>query len=175
MPVGKYVRTAAMRVATSVAMRSRHRENPGRYSRRHTLPTFQGRHHSLEARNKISRSVSRAIADTQNYSSKWEDAIFSRLSSLLVGAKIYRQHRISGCSHPFDFALVDQKILVEADGCWYHGCEFCRLPARFDQSSSVSARAFARSIGWTLFIIHECRASEDLKKLVEHLSWEERN
>lgn len=57
----------------------------------------------------------------------------------------------------WDFAIPARRILIEVDGCYWHGCEACGFPGMGDvpaQDARKDARAAER--GWKLIRIRGC-------------------
>lgn len=57
-----------------------------------------------------------------NYVSSWEDKFYNEyLFPIFRDCDLRRQYRLPGLNHPFDFAIVECKVLIEVDGDRWHG------------------------------------------------------
>lgn len=87
--------------------------------------------------------------------SKLEDALAKLLDAL--GVNFERQYfaHIPGCGrHPWDFGIPSRKVLIEVDGCYWHGCNECGFPGikgrrEIDEKQTKLAEAF----GWKVIRI----------------------
>lgn len=56
--------------------------------------------------------------------------------------------------HPWDFALPDQGVFIEVDGCYWHGCNLCGFPdKRLTRDQELTA--VARGQGWRVIRVPE--------------------
>lgn len=51
--------------------------------------------------------------------------------------------------HEFDFAIPALRVLIECDGCFFHGCQRCHPDARSRTRDILIDQAAAR-LGWTV-------------------------
>lgn len=79
----------------------------------------------------------------------------------LVGVHHRPQYVIEGMHKPWDFAFPDAGLIVELDGCWFHGCLQChpgggvKGRARKRNRDGHTAKDWlqagrARKLGWTV-------------------------
>lgn len=67
--------------------------------------------------------------------------------------------------HIWDFAIPSLKILIEVDGCYWHGCERCGHAASLSNRRSDAAKnAWAKKLGWRLVRIRECELENGKRK-----------
>lgn len=99
----------------------------------------KGRKHTLATRRLLIEIRSKRIIPFTD--TRPEKAVKEFLASHLF---LFKQHGvIKNCSHQFDFVLKSLKILIEVDGCWWHGCRKCH------QKISKDAKAQkARDLWW---------------------------
>jgi G:T-mismatch repair DNA endonuclease (very short patch repair protein) len=96
------------------------------------------------------------------------------LARLLDQAKLpYKQQRgIKGVFHLWDFMLEVGRILIEVDGCYWHGCEACGFGHR-KHSKDARLTWRANELGWRVIRIweHELKRPEELlAKLTSQLN-----
>lgn len=91
------------------------------------------------------------------------------------GIKFSSQFRPKSCPvHSFDFCLHELRILVEVDGCYWHGCPV-HYPKRRKQLKSALARereceVLVREDGWEVVRLWEHEVNNhDFSKLVIYL------
>lgn len=104
----------------------------------------RGKKHSIESRKRMSESQvasqKRRQPDTSGklkeawsegkydkrrrlWKSRWEDSVAKIMTD--AGIVYRRQFRIKGSRHPFDFFIPSLNLIIELDGCFWHGCEVC--------------------------------------------------
>lgn len=126
-----------------------------------------GKVHPPEVRAKIADGMREAHASGRHpgpsresltrFKSKVEDAFAELLDAL--GIRYERQffaHVPGAGRHPWDFALPDRRILIEVDGCYWHGCEECGFEgvdgrAALDEKQTRAAEA----AGWKVVRVAE--------------------
>lgn len=104
--------------------------------------------------------------------SKLEEA-FARILDAL-GVEYERQFfaHVPGVGrHPWDFAVPSRRLLIEVDGCYWHGCDKCGYPGvpGRPEKDAAQTRA-AEESGWTVIRIqgHTINAGEvDLERSIE--------
>lgn len=132
---------------------------------------FQGRKHSEETLAKMRASASsaeermrrseraklqNAAAIRPNKPTAPELATRRRLQAL--GLEFVEQFRLPGYPFVYDFAIPSRKLLIEVDGCYWHGCPSCREPGK--EGHAVQDRrktGVARKSGWNILRIPTCR------------------
>jgi DNA G:T-mismatch repair endonuclease len=79
----------------------------------------------------------------------------------------FAKHKcIPGLNHQWDIKIEDRKILIEVDGCYWHGCPVCLLPKARTKQSDIPCTAFATAAGWAVIRIWECEIrAGDFSKL----------
>lgn len=73
------------------------------------------------------------------------------------GVQFETQFAFAGSVFLFDFAIPSRKVLIEVDGCYWHGCRRCKrlgLPA--NRRNDAAKNRLAREQGWKLIRIREC-------------------
>ena len=95
--------TPEHRAAISAAKKKWHKDNPELSQKLITEATKANKYHD----NKLEQKMARILDD--------------------LGIKYRKQGRVSGlakphCYHKWDFRLLDANILIEVDGCFWHGC-----------------------------------------------------
>jgi G:T-mismatch repair DNA endonuclease (very short patch repair protein) len=112
--------------------------------------------HSVETRAKLSAAAVRRIQKQPKSDTKPERAVRAKLESLHV--EFQAQAVIDGDPyHVWDFAIPSQRVLIEVDGCYWHGCKRCGqkgMPGthRHDKAKNT----VAKKLGWHLIRIREC-------------------
>lgn len=71
-----------------------------------------------------------------------------------IGAEYVFQYRFRGSKFVWDFAIPSLKLLIEVDGCFWHGCPRCGFESR--NGNDVLKNAFAKERGWALIRVKEC-------------------
>jgi len=90
--------------------------------------------------------------------SSYEKLVYTMLESL--GRKFERQAELPGYSelsgrrHKYDAVLWKERIAIEVDGCWYHGCNRCFSPLK-DWQKKANSRdkeidRITRRLGWKI-------------------------
>lgn len=89
------------------------------------------------------------------FRSKLEDTIAELLIAL--GLEFERNKSIVGLGrHQWDLVLFDRGILIEVDGCYWHGCSECGYDDRYNRKMiDIEQTEKARAIGWTVIRIPE--------------------
>ena len=64
--------------------------------------------------------------------------------------------------HTWDFAIPSKRVLIEVDGCYWHGCRRCGFKGlAVNHRNDKAKNTIARRLGWRLIRIKECRAIRD--------------
>ena len=59
--------------------------------------------------------------------------------------------------HVWDFAILSARVFVEADECYWHGCEKCgHEGVKKTKELDKRKNTWARNHGWAIFRIKEC-------------------
>ena len=100
------------------------------------------------------------------------------LFQFLDGLKIiYRKHALVTSIdryHQFDIVIDDGKLLIEADGCYWHSCPKCfpsgKMRSVFD-SKKESVHILTKKLGWKLINLweHQINDGSGLRKLLNIL------
>lgn len=62
--------------------------------------------------------------------------------------------------HVWDFVLHEERLLIEADGCYWHGCESCGHPGiDLNKRADLRKNAKASELGWRLLRVKECEVN----------------
>ena len=82
------------------------------------------------------------------------------------GIEFAKHRHIPGLNHQWDIKIESKKTLIEVDGCYWHGCQICKLPKARIKQSDIPCTAFAVAAGWTVIRIRECEIKAgDFSKL----------
>lgn len=114
---------------------------------------------------------------TKHRESRYEKIVYSVLEK--SGVKFARQAQIAGYSriaggrHRYDAVFRVNRVALEIDGCWYHGCRAC-FPKRTGWQLAAYRRdrkidSVTRKLGWKMvrIKIHDLRM--DPERVVERL------
>lgn len=73
-----------------------------------------------------------------------------------LGVAFEAQHVLPGSKKLFDFAIPERRLLIEVDGCYFHGCAKCGRPGMANNlKSDAEKNQLAKERGWTLIRIPE--------------------
>lgn len=125
-----------------------------------------GRKFSDSHRKKISEANKRQwVAGSRQltFKPKWEQDVAAWL--VAAGIEFHHQFHIPGFSHPYDFYIPGINLLIELDGCFWHGCA-CQGGAANDFickniSRDCETELIAKNFGYSLVRIRECEFSQD--------------
>jgi DNA mismatch endonuclease (patch repair protein) len=74
------------------------------------------------------------------------------------GVEYQSQFALPGSPFRFDFAIPAKRILIEVDGCYWHGCARCGHAGKPDTIRQDRVKtALARRSGWRLLRIRACK------------------
>lgn len=94
--------------------------------------------------------------------SKLEQRVESMLVELGLGFQANRP--VGGGAklwwHQFDFILPTHRVLIEADGCYWHGCKDCGFPVP-EKSRDKEIDHLAANAGWHLIRVKEHEVKSD--------------
>lgn len=76
-----------------------------------------------------------------------------------------KQFYLTQLRHAFDFVLLDRRLLIEVDGCYWHGCSCTPNSLRWAAARDRRIDAAVASLGWSILRIRECHLQEDLARL----------
>jgi DNA mismatch endonuclease (patch repair protein) len=120
----------------------------------------RGRKHRPEAIAKM--RAARALQVMPLKRTRLELAVGALLVLLGVGAEVCRG--IPGVAYyQWDFIIRDRRIAVEADGCYWHGCEACGYKPRRRKEDATRDEAAALA-GWRVIRVaeHEMKRSQEV-------------
>lgn len=88
-----------------------------------------------------------------------------------IGMEYTKQFKLPSCPHPYDFYLPELGLIIELDGCYWHGCLEC-YPGD-DQFEDVRVRdqectLLAEAAGYTVIRVRE-HELEDLS-IIQYMS-----
>lgn len=73
------------------------------------------------------------------------------------GEDFVHQYVFPGERYVFDFAIPSKHVLIEVDGCYWHGCSKCGYDGMPDNRRNDAAKnRLAKRLGWKLIRIKEC-------------------
>ena len=103
------------------------------------------------------RNAADTNAKNLNFVSSWEDKFYDEyLFPIFRDCELRRQFYLKGLKHPFDFAVVECKILIEVDGDYTHS-----RPGRKERDAEINEFVWRTYPDWQLFRYYD----EDMKKL----------
>ena len=112
---------------------------------------------SPEARAACSARSARQLESgrSKKQNTKPERAVAAWLTA--HGVEHLRQRAVPGVPGAvWDFVLPDLHLIVEADGCYWHGCEACGFPGLTkNQVNDARKNALAGAAGWRLLRLKE--------------------
>lgn len=116
-----------------------------------------GRSHRPETRAKISEKNKQNgchLSSRGRRLSRTEATVGAHLETL--GMPFEPQHVLPGSTRLFDFAIPTRRILIEVDGCYFHGCTSCGRPGLPNNLKSDAEKTqLAKDHGWLLIRIPE--------------------
>lgn len=94
---------------------------------------WRGIPHTIEAKVKMQTAAYRRIR-TRGVRTQWELYLADWMDSR--GIPFIAQFQINGSGHPFDFLIATTGLIVELDGCYWHGCQRCfpRRPVKWEDA-----------------------------------------
>lgn len=114
---------------------------------------LRGRKHTPETRAKMRVAAARRIQATEGTS------IELKVMEVLKGRgeDFVHQYAFPGERYVFDFAIPSKRVLIEVDGCYWHGCFKCGHDGMPDNRRNDAAKnRLAKRLGWKLIRIKEC-------------------
>lgn len=83
------------------------------------------------------------------------------------GVEFTTHQRIPGLNHRWDVMIESRKVLIEIDGCYWHGCPICKIPKARINKTDIPCTVYATAAGWIVIRIRECEIKAgDFSKLV---------
>lgn len=138
-------------IADSVLRAKRFRQSLTSEVRNKISVAHKGKVLSIQTRSKIAAARARRKWPFNNTKPEQLTAKFLRK----VGLRYRSQFRPLGLrSHAFDFRLVDYKVLIDVDGCWWYGCKI-HYPDKQTSKRDVLVTSIAKRLGWTVVRIWE--------------------
>lgn len=117
---------------------------------------------------KVRSPFSGALPHRKYENTDIEIILYSILSTLINPKEIVKQYcclelEATYISHKFDFAIPSHKLLIEADGCKWHGCKKCYPYLKPRQRDAIINEA-VKAAGWTIVRIweHDLKRNSDL-------------
>ncbi len=116
---------------------------------------FEGRKHKPDTytesvRKQMSLSASKRMLRNDRYHSKLED----------TGRKLLKEfgweRRVRLGNHTYDGGSIQDRIVIEIDGCWYHS-HGCELGSSNFPTNDKRRKAIALAKDYTLVVLRECR------------------
>lgn len=135
-------------------------------ARRKVSDSLTGREFSDEHKARIGAATRRQWANgerQQPFTPQWEKDAAAWLVE--AGVEFHHQYNIPGFSHPYDFHLPGRNLLIELDGCFWHGCECQGGPSNHYIEANVKrdreTERIAANFGYRLVRIRECEFSRE--------------
>ena len=112
------------------------------------------------------RQIAIALASRPERVSKLEETV----AQALIGRGFKFTRQFSNGHFAFDFAFPGKMVLLEVDGCYWHGCELCGYPGvpktvHLDKAKN----GWAKANGWKLIRLAEHNVTERSMKELEIL------
>jgi len=94
------------------------------------------------------------------------------------GIRGYRCNYKNAPGRP-DIAFPKKKIAIFVNGCFWHGCPYCKLPLpknntefwsekfKKNKERDIKKEGLLKKDGWKVIIIWDCRLKADLKKNIQ--------
>lgn len=112
---------------------------------------------ALQPKERARRSRQAAINNERMQKGNTKPELLVRELLLIRGVSFDQQFSIAGYPFVFDFAIPSRKLLIEADGCYWHGCPACKEPGKPDTVRNDRRKnGIARREGWRLIRIRAC-------------------
>lgn len=112
--------------------------------------------HTVEAKAKMRFAAARRIQRDMNKRDTTPELVVKAWLDKR-GVEYEQQFRIPGERFVFDFAIPSRRILIEVDGCYWHGCERCGLKGHPENRINDALKnELAKSVGWKLLRVKEC-------------------
>lgn len=160
MPRGVYKKSQLHKDRIAATLRGRKRGSETLEHRENISHGLRGRIFSPTHRANISKAKKGLSSNIGRFRpTRLERFLASVLDSL--GIRYQRQFQLEKNRHPFDFAIVDQRLLIEADGCYWHGCDCLPQSLKQIRARDLALDAYARSLGWTVLRFKECERTID--------------
>lgn len=119
---------------------------------------FTGKRHSSKTRAKMSASRVAYLVSGRGKKNRTLPELLVAEFLLGFGVEFVAQSRIDGDSrHVWDFVIPSKRLLIEVDGCYWHGCERCGYSGMPTNLAADRSKAeAAKKLGWSLFRIPSC-------------------
>ncbi len=135
---------------------------------------FAGKKHSPETKAQMSASRVAFMVSGRGKKSNTrpERVVGAALDKL--GLAYETQVKIPGCNkHVWDFVLAAKKLLIEVDGCYWHGCARCGQAGKpTNIAADESKLRVVEKLGWRLVRLPSCLLKSDgLVDRLDQLIW----
>lgn len=119
----------------------------------------RGAKFSEESKLKMSVSASKRWRKTKRRGTKIELSVQAMLER--SGLEFKAQYTPSDIGRfVFDFAIPSKRVLIEVDGCFWHGCKRCGHPGLLSNRANDAKKSwFAKHHGWRLIRVKGCRVT----------------
>lgn len=145
----------------------------------------RGKKRSLETRQKISKALTgrkMPVGYSEYARKRRSKQVFPKSQSQLevalasmireLGIKSFKQNKpVKGIGlywHQFDFVFEKKKILIEVDGCYWHGCRICGFETPKGNKDKEVEKAVKVS-NWTLYRFKEHEIKRWPKQVITRL------
>lgn len=135
---------------------------------------FVGKRHSAATRERMSHARVAFMVSGRHKKSGTKPELLVAAALGKLGLVYETQSRIAGCNkHVWDFVLAAKKVLIEVDGCYWHGCARCGYDGKpTNIAADESKLAVVEKLGWTLVRLPACLLKVDgLADRIEQLIW----
>ena len=98
-----------------------------------------------------------------------------RFKAALEGMGVVSETEYKFGFYSLDEAIPDKKISIEIDGCYWHGCDKCKMPGVYPPSQESRKITYLENRGWRILRVKECDINRDIYAVAEMVSKEVEN
>jgi len=98
-----------------------------------------------------------------------------RFKAALEGMGVVSETEYKFGFYSLDEAVPDKKISIEIDGCYWHGCDKCKMPGVYPPSQESRKITYLENRGWRILRVKECDINRDIYSVAEMVSKEVEN
>jgi len=98
-----------------------------------------------------------------------------RFKAALEGMGVVSETEYKFGFYSLDEAIPNKKISIEIDGCYWHGCDKCKMPGVYPPSQESRKITYLENRGWRILRVKECDINRDIYAVAEMVSREVEN